>query len=57
MEFRGIAFRAEMFFDILKVGALACLSPVQSILTVLIFTALVARFRVAALAGYGIGAR
>jgi Na+-driven multidrug efflux pump len=57
LVFRGIAFRREMFFDILKVGALACLSPVQAILTVLIFTALVARFGVAALAGYGIGAR
>jgi putative MATE family efflux protein len=57
LMFRGVAFRGEMFFDILKVGALACLSPVQSILTVLIFTALVARFGVPALAGYGIGAR
>jgi putative MATE family efflux protein len=57
LAFRGFAFRREMFFDILKVGALACLSPVQSILTVLIFTALVARFGVPALAGYGIGAR
>jgi putative MATE family efflux protein len=57
LAFRGIAFRREMFFDILKVGALACLSPVQAVLAVLIFTALVARFGVAALAGYGIGAR
>jgi Na+-driven multidrug efflux pump len=57
LAFSGVAFRAEMFFDILKVGALACLSPVQSILTVLIFTGVVARFGVPALAGYGIGAR
>jgi putative MATE family efflux protein len=57
LDFRGIALRGEMFFDILKVGALACLSPVQAVLSVLIFTALVARFGVAALAGYGIGAR
>ncbi len=57
LAFRGIAFRGEMFFDILKVGALACLSPVQAVLTVLIFTALVARFGVPALAGYGIGVR
>ena len=47
----------EMFRDILRVGALACLSPVQSVLTVLIMTALVARFGNEALAGYGIGAR
>jgi putative MATE family efflux protein len=57
LRWRGVAFRAEMFSDILKVGALACLSPAQSILTVMIFTALVARFGTAALAGYGIGAR
>ena len=57
LRFRGIPFRAEMFSDILKVGALACLSPVQAVLAVLIFTALVARFGVNTLAGYGIGAR
>lgn len=49
--------RAEMFRDILKVGALACASPVMSVLTVLILTALVARLGPLALAGYGIGAR
>lgn len=47
----------SMFFDILKVGAVACLSPLQSVLTVLIFTGLVARLGTEALAGYGIGAR
>lgn len=47
----------EMFADILRVGAIACLSPLQTVLTVLIFTALVARFGTVALAGYGIGAR
>jgi putative MATE family efflux protein len=57
LAWRGVRFHGEMFADILKVGALACLSPVQSILTVLIFTGLVARFGVEALAGYGIGAR
>ncbi len=57
LKFSGIALRREMFADILKVGALACLSPLQSVLTVLIFTALVARFGTQALAGYGIGAR
>jgi putative MATE family efflux protein len=57
LGWRGIALRAELFADILKVGALACLSPVQSVLTVLIFTGLVARLGVAPLAGYGIGQR
>lgn len=47
----------SLFRDILKVGALACLSPVQSVLAVLIFTSLVARLGIAPLAGYGIGQR
>ena len=52
-------FRLErgMFFDILKVGAVACLSPLQSVLTVLIFTRLLSRYGTVTLAGYGIGAR
>jgi Na+-driven multidrug efflux pump len=53
----GIALRAEMFLDILKVGALAAFSPLQSVLTVLILTKAVAGFGTEALAGYGIGAR
>lgn len=57
LGWRGVALRAELFADILKVGALACLSPVQSVLTVLVFTGLVARLGVAPLAGYGIGQR
>jgi putative MATE family efflux protein len=47
----------EMFVDILKVGAIAAFSPLQSVLTVLIMTGLVARFGTEVLAGYGIGAR
>ena len=46
-----------MFRDILKVGAVACVSPIQSVLTVLVVTALVAPFGTEMLAGYGIGAR
>jgi putative MATE family efflux protein len=57
LRLTGLELRREMFADILKVGALACLSPLQSVLTVLIFTGLVARFGTQALAGYGIGAR
>ena len=57
LGWRGVALRGELFADILKVGALACLSPVQSVLTVLILTGLVARVGVDALAGYGIGQR
>jgi putative MATE family efflux protein len=57
LAWRGVVLRREAFVDILRVGALACLSPVQSVLTVLIFTGLVARLGVEPLAGYGIGQR
>ncbi len=43
--------------DILKVGAVACLSPLQTVLTILILTRLVSQFGTNALAGYGIGTR
>jgi Na+-driven multidrug efflux pump len=46
-----------MFFDILKVGAISCLSPLQTVLTILIFTKILAGFGAATLAGYGIGSR
>ena len=46
-----------LFRDILKVGALALLSPLQTVLAVLILTRLVAHFGIETLAGYGIGAR
>ena len=46
-----------MFFDILKVGAVSCFSPLQSVLTITIFTHMLARFGTEILAGYGIGAR
>jgi Na+-driven multidrug efflux pump len=43
--------------DILKVGAIACSSPLQTILSILIITRLVSELGTEALAGYGIGAR
>jgi Na+-driven multidrug efflux pump len=46
-----------MFFDILKVGAISCFSPLQSVLTISIFTHMLASFGTEILAGYGIGAR
>lgn len=54
---QAIRIERAMFFDILKVGVIACFSPIQSVLTIAIFTAMLARFGDAALAGYGIGAR
>jgi putative MATE family efflux protein len=57
LDFAGAKLSREMFFDILKVGAVAAFSPLQSVLTVLILTKLVAGFGTEVLAGYGIGAR
>ena len=54
---RGLRIRRGMFFDILKVGAVSCFSPLQSVLTITIFTHMLARFGTEILAGYGIGAR
>lgn len=54
---RGLRIQWAMFFDILKVGAIACFSPLQSVLTISIFTHMLAKFGTAILAGYGVGAR
>ncbi len=57
LTFRSIKIERAMFLDILKVGAIACLSPIQSVSTVLIFNRLLAPYGTVALAGYGIGSR
>jgi putative MATE family efflux protein len=57
LSFKSISLKRELFTDILKVGGLACVSPLQSVLTILIFTGFVARIGVQPLAGYGIGQR
>ncbi len=57
LRFSGLTLERSMFFDILKVGAISCLSPLQSVLTVLILSAFVARLGTEMLAGYGIGVR
>jgi putative MATE family efflux protein len=54
---KGLRIERGMFFDILKVGAVACFSPLQSVLTITIFTRMLAGFGTEVLAGYGIGAR
>jgi len=56
-KIRGLRIQSAMLFDILKVGAVACFSPLQSVLTISIFTHMLAGFGTAVLAGYGIGAR
>src|SRR5437868_7461621 len=54
---RGLHIRWAMFVDILKVGAVSCFSPLQSVLSISIFTHMLAGFGTQILAGYGIGAR
>ncbi len=56
-KIRGLRIQWAMFFDILKVGAIACFSPLQSVLTISIFTHMLAQFGTEILAGYGVGAR
>ena len=53
----GTPLQRALFADILRVGAVACISPMQTVLTILILTRLVAQFGTDALAGYGIGTR
>jgi putative MATE family efflux protein len=56
-DFSAFQFQRDMFVDILKVGAISCLSPLQSVLTILIFTKILANFGTETLAGYGMGSR
>ncbi len=57
LNLRNFKFHRGMFADILKVGAVACLSPLQVVLTITYFTHMLAAFGTEVLAGYGIGAR
>lgn len=57
VPWRSARLSWPMFRDILHVGAFACLSPVQSVLSALLLTGMVARLGPQALAGYGIGQR
>jgi Na+-driven multidrug efflux pump len=57
LDLKSFAFQRDMFLDILKVGAISCLSPLQSVLTILIFTKILASYGTVTLAGYGMGSR
>ena len=57
LKLHAFGVQGRVLADILKVGAMACLSPVQSVLAILIFTGLLAQLGTEALAGYGIGQR
>lgn len=46
-----------LFMDILKVGAMSSLSPLQTVASIVILTRLISNFGPEALAGYGIGSR
>ncbi len=57
LRLRGTPLQSGLFRDILRIGALACLSPLQTVLTILVLTGLVSRVGTTALAGFGIGTR
>ncbi|MFD2856641.1 MATE family efflux transporter [Seohaeicola zhoushanensis] len=57
LRLTGIPLRLSVFTDLLRVGALASVSPFTSIATALAITTFVARLGPDALAGYGIGSR
>jgi len=57
LKFSGITLQKNIFVEILRVGLLTCISPLQTILTVLVTTRFISKFGDDALAGYGIGAR
>jgi putative MATE family efflux protein len=57
LKIRATQLVRQHFHAILRVGAVACFSPFQTVLTVLILTHLVTKFGTQALAGYGIGTR
>jgi putative MATE family efflux protein len=56
LKFSG-ALNRHYFNDILKVGVVASISSLQTVLTILILTKIVSGFGAEALAGYGIGTR
>ena len=57
LNFKSFAFQRDMFLDILKVGAVSCLQPLQTVLNIIIFTKILAGFGTVELAGYGMGSR
>jgi putative MATE family efflux protein len=57
LRLRGTQWQRRHFADILGVGLVAGLSAVQTVLSALIITGIVARFGTDALAGYGVGVR
>jgi putative MATE family efflux protein len=57
LRWRALSLRWALFADIFRVGALASLSPVFVVLTIMLLNGIVSGFGPSALAGYGIAAR
>jgi putative MATE family efflux protein len=57
LRLQGLRLQREMFLDILRVGAVSMISPLQSVLTILLITGYIARLGALPLAGYAIGQR
>lgn len=57
LDWHNVRLQWALFQDILRVGAMACLSPLLTVGTVLVVTGLVAVHGNDALAGYAIGSR
>lgn len=56
-KLRGVRVRWSLFWEILRVGAVAALITVENNLTILATTGLVGAFGPTAIAGYGVGTR
>jgi MATE family, multidrug efflux pump len=57
LERQAAVLQFDLFSDIFRVGALAALSPVLTILSIMIVNGLISDFGDAVVAGYGIGSR
>lgn len=57
LKLSALTLSTEVFRDILRVAMPASLSPVLTVATIIILTAIVGRFGASALAGYGVGSR
>ena len=57
LRFASELLTPPRFAELMKVGSVAMLSPLLSVSTILVLTALVAHFGPEALAGYGVGVR
>jgi putative MATE family efflux protein len=57
LSIRPFAFRWALFYEILRVGAVAALITVGTNATIAVATGLIGQFGPAAIAGYGIGSR